>query len=100
MRIKRPHNMTKQEARDWVGSELSDLLKQFGDSVSDVSYAWQGDSMKFRIRVSRIASFKGDLSVTDTDLNLNMPFPLLVRGFEGKAKAEAERWLDQNLPKS
>ena len=90
--------MTKQEAKDWVGSELSDLLKQFGGSVSDVSHAWHGDSMRFRFRVSRIASFKGALTVTDTDLNLDLPFPLLARGFEGKAKAEVERWLDKNLP--
>jgi hypothetical protein len=92
--------MTQGDAKDWVSRELSELLTQFGDSVSDVSYAWQGDSMKFRFRVSRIASFKGDLSVTATDLSLNLPFPLLARGFESKAKAEAERWLGQNLPKS
>ena len=51
--------MTKQEAKDWVGSELSDLLKQFGDSVSDVSHAWQGNSMMFRFRVSRDSQFQG-----------------------------------------
>ena len=53
--------------------------------------------MKFQFKVS-IASFKGTLKVTEDELDLNLPFPLLARGFEGKAKAEAERWLDQNLP--
>ena len=89
--------MTKSEAKDWVSRELSDLLTQFGDSVSDESYSWDGDSMKFQFKVS-IASFKGTLKVTEDELDLNLPFPLLARGFEGKAKAEAERWLDQNLP--
>ena len=98
MRVKRPHGMTKQEAKDWIGSELPNLLNQFGGSVSDVSHEWRGDALRFRFRVSRIASFKGALTVTDTDLDLDLPFPLLARGFEGKAKAEAERWLDQNLP--
>jgi len=92
--------MTKNEAKDWVSRELSDLLTQFGDSVSDVSHAWDGDSMKFRFKVSRIASFKGTLKVTDSQLGLNLPFPLLARGFEGTAKSEVERWLDQKLPKA
>jgi hypothetical protein len=91
--------MTQGDAKDWVSRELSELLTQFGDSVSDVSRSWDGDSMKFRFKVSRMASFKGTLRVTRSDLDLNLPFPpLLARGFEGKAKAEAERWLDQNLP--
>ena len=91
--------MTRDEAKDWVSRELNDLLTQFGDSVSDVSHTWDRDSMKFQFKVSRIASFKGTLKVTESDLDLNLPFPLLARGFEGRAKAEAERWLDQNLPK-
>ena len=92
--------MTKSEAKDWVSRELTDLLTQFGDAVSDVSHSWDGDSMKFQFRVSRLASFKGTLKVTDRDLDLNLPFPLLARGFEGTAKSEAERWLDQNLPRA
>ena len=90
--------MAQSEAKDWVSRELSQLLTQFGDSVSDVSHSWDGDSMQFRFKVSRIASFKGTLKVTESDLDLNLPFPLFARGFEGTAKGEAERWLDQNLP--
>ena len=90
--------MTKDEAKGWVDRELSELLGQFGDSVSDVSYAWNGDSMRFGFRARGMLSFKGTLTVSDTALNLDMPFPLLARGFEGRAKAEAELWLDRNLP--
>ena len=90
--------MGQQEAKDWVSRELSEMLTQFGDSVSDVSHSWDGDSMKFQFKVSRIASFRGTLKVTGNELDLNLPFPLLARGLEGRAKAEAERWLDQNLP--
>ncbi len=100
MRVKRPHGMTKQEAKDWIGSELPNLLNQFGGSVSDVSHEWRGDALRFRFRVSRIASFKGALTVTDTDLDLDLPFPLLARGFEGKARDEVMRWLEDNLPRN
>ena len=64
--------MTQREAKDWVSRELSEMLTQFGDSVSDVSHSWDGDSMKFQFKVSRIASFKGTLKVSDSDLDLNL----------------------------
>ena len=90
--------MTKYEAKGWVSWELTDLLTQFGDSVSDVSYAWNGDSMRFGFRVSGMFRFKGTLKVSDDALNLDMLFPLLARGFEERAKSEAEGWLDRKLP--
>ena len=92
--------MTQHEAKDWVSRELTDLLTQFGDSVSDVSHSWDGDSMKFQFKVSRMASFKGTLKVSGSELDLNLPFPLLARGLEGRARSETERWLDANLPKA
>ena len=100
MKITRTHYMTKDEAKGWVDRELSELLDQFGDSVSNVSYTWNGDSMRFSFRAGGMLRFNGTLTVTDTALNLDMPFPLLARGFEARAKTEAELWLDSNLPQS
>ncbi len=90
--------MTQAEAKDWVSRELDNLLTQFGDSVSDVSHSWDGDSMRFQFMVSRIASFEGNLEVTEDELDLDLPFPLFAQGFEVTAKTEVERWLDRNLP--
>ena len=91
--------MTRDEAKAWLDAKLPELLNRFGESVSDVACDWKGDSMRFRFSVSRMFGFEGVLTVTDTSLNLDLPFPLLARGFEGTAKAEAERWLDRNLPR-
>ena len=100
MKLVRRHGMTKDAAKRWVDGELSDLLNQFGDSVSDVSHSWKGDTMRFAFRAAGMFAFKGTLKVTDDALNLDLPFPLLARGFEGRAKAEAEGWLDRKLPRA
>ena len=97
MRITRTHNMTEQEATEWVDTKLSEMMAEFGDSVSDVSQAWQSNVLMFRFSVSILARFEGTLTVTGEHLDLNLPFPLLARSRERAAKAEINRWLDQNL---
>ena len=98
MRITRTHNMTEQKAIEWVDSKLSEMMAEFGDSVSSVSRAWNGNVLTFRFTVSVFARFEGTLTVTNEHLDLNLPFPFLARSREGAAKAEINRWLDQNLP--
>ena len=98
MRITRTHNMTEHEATEWVDSKLSEMMAEFGDSVSGVARAWQGNVLTFRFTVSVFARFEGTLTVTGEHLDLNLPFPLLARSREGAARAEIDRWLDQNLP--
>ena len=98
MRITRTHNMTEQKAIEWVDSKLSEMMNEFGDSVSGVSRAWTGNVLMFRFSVSAFARFEGTLTATDEYLDLNLPFPFLARSREGAAKAEIDRWLDQNLP--
>lgn len=92
--------MTKSDAKDWVEIKLSEMLEHFGSRVSDVSRKWHDHRMSFQFRAGGIASFHGTLTVTDNDMELILPFPLLAKGFEAKAKAEAEKWLGENLPKS
>jgi hypothetical protein len=91
--------MTEPEAVEWVDRKLSEMMEEFGDSVSGVSRAWRGNVLMFRFSVSAFARFEGTLTVTDEHLDLNLPFPLLARSREGAAKTEINRWLDQNLPK-
>ena len=98
MRITRTHNMTDQEAIEGVDCKLSEMMDEFGDSVSGVARAWNGNVLRFRFSVSGFVRFEGTLTVTGEHLDLNLPFPLLARSREGAARAEIDRWLDQNLP--
>ena len=97
MQITRQHNRTKQQAKDWADVKLAEMLQQFGDSVSDVSHQWRSDTLEFAFRAAGLVSFSGTLAVTDTDFHLDLPFPLLAKGFESSAEAEVNRWLDDNL---
>ena len=100
MELQRIHHMTHPEATAWVDDKMVEMLKQFDDSVSGVKTAWDGNVLKFEFRANRIAKFRGRLEVTDKDLRLDLPFPLLARAFEGRARTEINTWLDQNVPAS
>ena len=98
MQITRAHNRSKPQAKAWVDDKIVDLCAQFGDSVSDWTHHWQGDTVAFSFRAAGMMRFQGTLAVSDTDLRLDMPFPLLAKGFEPRAQAEVGKWLDDNLP--
>ena len=80
-----------------MDDKLAEMLAQFGDSVSDASHDWQGDTMEFAFRAGGLVSFHGTLAVSDSDLRLDLPFPLLAKGFEPRALDEVNKWLDENL---
>lgn len=98
MRIRRRHGLTKRQARAWVDDKGAEMLARFGDSVSNVSHRWNGDALEFSFTAGGLMAFKGTLRISESELALDMPFPLLARGFEGRARAEVNRWLDENLP--
>lgn len=97
MQIIRQHNRTKRQAKAWADDKFSELLQQFGDSVSDASHQWRGDTLEFAFRAAGLLNLHGTLAVTDNDFYLDMPFPMLAKGFEARATAEVNRWLDDNL---
>ena len=98
LRITRQHNMSEGEARDWIGRELVKMLDEFGDRVSDTSSEWDRDTLNFRFRVGGIVQFRGSLRVTGDTFALDLPFPLLARGYQRTAEAQINDWLDRNLP--
>ena len=100
MKLKRAHNMTSQDAIAWVDTKIVEMLEEFGDSVSGVEKSLNGNVLKFQFRAARLVKFEGKLTVTDRDFDLDLPFPLLARSKEGRAREEINRWLDQNLPGS
>ena len=97
MQITRRHSRTRQQAKAWVDVKLDEMLRQFGASVSDTSYRWNGDTMEFAFRAAGLVSFNGTLGVTDSEFHLDLPFPFLAKSFESRAEEEANKWLDDNL---
>ena len=99
MKITRMHGMTtQQEAIEWVDTRIGEMVGEFGNRVSDFSYTWYGNVIKFSFKVARLARFKGTLTVTRDCLHLDLPFPMLARPREGAGRAQIGKWLDENLP--
>ena len=90
--------MTKEEAKDWINSQIPSLMREFSDKLSGVQQSWDGDTLNFRFMANFVAHFKGTLTVTDTDLELDLPFPFLGRSHRKQAKIDTEKWFDENLP--
>jgi hypothetical protein len=99
LRIIRPHNVSKQELRDKIESELTGLLAGFGDAVSDIQQSWQGDMMRFSFR-ARGMKIKGTLLVADAEVVLDVDLPFMAKLFEGTIRDEAEKWLEEFLSPS
>ena len=97
MKIERQHRMTKGGAREWVETQLPDLLNQFGNSVHGAQHNWEGDVMRFSFEVKFAGRVQGTLRVTETDYVMDVPLGFRQRLFEGRARAAIQRWLDENL---
>lgn len=78
--------------------QLPGMLRQFSDSVRGAQHQWQGDVMHFSFAVNLVGRFQGMLQVTEAEYVLNVPFKLMERKFEGRARTAVKGWLDENLP--
>lgn len=94
MRVATRHHTSKRSARETVEGQLPGLVARFGQSVSDPTYRWQGDTLEFAFRAVG-ADLTGTLEVTDTELLLDVNVPFRFMLFEGKIKSEAQAWCDQ-----
>ena len=96
MKVVKAHNMTREAARRKVDSDFPKLMASFDNTVSDVTYSWEDDLMAFSFR-ARGLEFKGTLSVTDTELNIDLDIPLMLQAFQGLVQERLEEGLDEFL---
>jgi len=94
MRIATRHHTSKESARETVEGQVPGLIARFGQSVSDPTYQWRGDTLEFAFRAIG-TDLAGTLEVTDTELVLDISVPFRFKLFEGKIKSEAQAWCDQ-----
>ena len=93
MRIIRKHNMTQDAAKAKVDNLVSGLMQQFGDSVSNLKYAWQGYVFGFSGRKA-IFHIRGTLEVSHVEMILDVDgIPFFQ---QGQRKAQLKDWFDEN----
>ena len=96
MKVLRKHNSRRDSVKDDIETLLPSLMERFGDSVSDIEHDWRGDDLGFSFRASGF-SVRGTVSVSDTDLLLDLRLPLAARLFEGKIRSAVEDEVDRLL---
>ncbi len=74
---------------------VSELMLQFGGSVSNLRYGWQGYVMEFS-GSRAIFNIRGALEVTDAELILDADGIPFFR--QGAIRAQLEQWFDDNWP--
>ena len=99
MKITRAHNMDKPQAKAWLDQKSAEMLNKFGASISDHASQWNGDNLEFAFTAAGVMRFRGSVAVTPDAYRINLPFPLLAKPYEARAKTEINQWLDDNLPK-
>jgi hypothetical protein len=85
MRIVIPHHTTQADARVRVETKLAELVSQFGDKADDVSYEWQGDTLRFRGK-ARGLKVEGTVEVTDLEVIFESSLPFMARPFEPRIR--------------
>jgi putative polyhydroxyalkanoate system protein len=96
MKVVRKHGVTRQRARGIVEGFLPELESRYGSMVSNLSYTWEGDVLRFSFRASG-ANLKGQILVNEKEVELEVGIPFLARPFEKTIRARVEEVMCEAL---
>lgn len=85
--VEREHSLGLEVAREQAQELAERLAKQY-----DVSYHWEGDSLRFRR-----TGAEGSIVVDDNKVRVNLKLGLLLSALGGTIKREIEEALDKRL---
>ena len=95
MDIVKSHGMTAQQARETIDRLLPEMMRVYGDSISDPVIEWKGDALRFSGRAMGLG-IRGAVWVTETELLLRLDgVPFFVKG---SVRRGLDRWFDENWP--
>jgi putative polyhydroxyalkanoate system protein len=97
LKILKRHKSKREIVRDKIQGLVPSLTERFGDSVSGLKHAWQGDDMEFSFRALGF-QVKGTVTVSDSDVHLDLRLPFAAKMFEGRIRSAIETELDKLLP--
>ncbi len=96
MQVSVAHSLRSCEARERLEAEFASMLERFGDSVSDVSREWGGDTARFSFQAQGFV-IKGRLTLSDRRVTVDLRLPLAARLFQGRIRAGIESELNRIL---
>ncbi len=90
MKIKIPHNLSKGEILEKMQKVFAELKQEYSEEVTILEERWQGDKASF-VAMAKGIKLKGDLSVSDAEVEFDIHLPLMLKVFEPQLKAEFEK---------
>jgi putative polyhydroxyalkanoate system protein len=90
--IKRAHTLTKDEAKKRA-EELAKTL----ESRFNLEWRWEGDAIRFDAPTGAAKGTKGEVSVSDNEVRVQIDLPFLLRMLKGTVEAKVQEKLQQLL---
>lgn len=85
-----PHQLTREEARRRIQTQLAALRQQHGSMLSALQDTWTGDTMAFSLDAMG-QSLSGKLAVDDHAVHISVALPWYLRMLAGTLKSKVEQ---------
>ncbi|MFN2287075.1 MAG: polyhydroxyalkanoic acid system family protein [Chromatocurvus sp.] len=86
--VSKSHSMPREELRETARALADRLRAQHGMRAS-----WQGDD----VVAIKGSGFEGRLSIDDQQIKVDVRLGMLASAFQGRLRAEIQRYLDDNI---
>ena len=98
MKIDHTHNLTDEEAYERINSLLSDLQKQYSDSIKNLLTEWNPSrsQMDFSMEIMKFA-INGVVYLSNSQVTLDAKIPLMARPFSGRIESIIRQELKNKL---
>jgi putative polyhydroxyalkanoate system protein len=88
--IKRSHSLPKDEARQ----KAEELAKNLETKIG-ITWRWEGDAVKFEAKSGAAKGVSGQVSVSDTEVRVEVELPFLLRVLKGTIEGRINEKLAQ-----
>lgn len=85
VKARKTHNLSIDEAKQ-TAQQLADKLK----NDYELESSWKGDTLVFNR-----SGLKGQLKVSDKDVDIEISLGFMLKAFKGKIQAEVDKSLDK-----
>jgi putative polyhydroxyalkanoate system protein len=90
--MKRSHSLSKDEAK----KRAEDLARSMQEKFN-LTWKWQGDSIVFDAPSGAAKGTKGEVSVTDKEVRVQIDLPFLLRVMKGTVESKVNEKLNALL---
>jgi putative polyhydroxyalkanoate system protein len=88
--VRRTHTLSKDEARKRAEAIATSMQQKLG-----IEWRWEGDRIHFEAPRGAAKGTKGTVSVSDTEVRVEIDLPFLLRVLKGKVESKVNEKLDQ-----